>query len=61
MMWPANVSSLHLLEAARIQLNSDHNVQEQLVEENLKSKICDKYLSLAAEVLSSDVPKGRMT
>ncbi|KAL0887460.1 hypothetical protein Bca101_011443 [Brassica carinata] len=44
------------LQAARIQLNSDRNVQEPL-EENNKSKICITYLSLAAEALSSKVAK----
>ncbi|CAE6112025.1 unnamed protein product [Arabidopsis arenosa] len=39
------------IQAAKIQLNSD--VQEEPVSENPKSKICDTYLSLAAEVLSS--------
>ncbi|CAN8252441.1 unnamed protein product [Cochlearia groenlandica] len=48
-------------QAARIQLNSHHNVQDELVEENHKSKICDTYLSLAAEVLPAHFAKGRMT
>lgn len=56
----ANFSSLRLLKAAKIQLNSEHNVQEELVGENHKSKICDTYLSLAADVLSSGVAKGKM-
>ncbi|ESQ42054.1 hypothetical protein EUTSA_v100124260mg, partial [Eutrema salsugineum] len=45
------------IQAARIQLNSDHNVREEPVEEDPKAKICDTYLSLAAEALSSDVAK----
>jgi len=49
------------LEAAKIQLNSDHNVQDEPVGKNPKSKICDTYLSMAAEALSSGVAKGKMT
>ncbi|XP_010495321.1 PREDICTED: dicer-like protein 4 [Camelina sativa] len=45
------------IQAAKIQLNSDHDVQEEPVGENHKLKICDTYLSLAAEVLSSGVAK----
>ncbi|XP_023636190.1 dicer-like protein 4 isoform X3 [Capsella rubella] len=43
------------IQAAKIQLNSDHNEQEDHVGEKHKLKICDTYLSLAAEVLSSGV------
>ncbi|KAL1189126.1 Dicer-like protein 4 [Cardamine amara subsp. amara] len=43
------------IQAAKIQLNSDHDVHKEPVEENNKTKICDTYLSLATEVLSSGV------
>jgi endoribonuclease Dicer len=45
------------IQAAKIQLNSDHNVQDEPVGKNPKSKICDTYLSMAAEALSSGVAK----